>query len=136
VSIDSVLAAGRAAAERLMTDSCRITRTSREAAGEFDPDTGRHEQPDPDDVYEGRCRVQVTDSLNAQTPDFGGRVVTVQKAVVQLPIGAADVQVGDVVEIKAAGSDPALVGRRYTVAASHAKTHATARRVQVEEVTG
>lgn len=127
------LARGRAAAERLMVDACRITRAG--DVGALDPDTGRHAAAGETLVYAGPCRVQVVDSLNDQTPEFGGREVTLQSAVVAIPITATGVDVGDVVKVTAAAHDPELVDTEYRVVATHHKTHATARRLQVEQQT-
>ena len=124
----------RARAEALMVDACSVTRAGADAAA-FNPATGGYTQPDPVDVYAGKCRVQVTDALNEQTPEYGGREVTLQQAIVSVPIDATGIQVGDVVTITAANYDPELVGVTYRVLAIHRKTHATARRLRCEEVT-
>lgn len=128
------LAEGRRAAEALMADTCVITR-----AGEgpvFDPSTGTYTDAAGGPVYDGPCRVQVTDSLNARTPEAGGDLVTVQQLVLQVPVAATGVKVGDVATLITAKHDPDLINRKYRVVATHAKTHATARRLQCEEITG
>lgn len=121
----------RGYAEQLMVDSCTITR-----AGDpvFDPDTGTYTDPAPTTVYEGKCRIQLSDALFPQTREVGGGLVTVQRLTVQLPVAGTDaVAVGDTVEVTSAVNDPALVGKRYRITGSHAKTHATTRRLAVEE---
>lgn len=84
--------------------------------------------------YEGECRVQTT--LTAESnPDAGEREWTVQSLTVAVPMSATGFQVGDRVTVTAAALDADLVGRVFTVSALAHKTHMTARRLRVEEVT-
>lgn len=131
MSAATVALAGRTAAERLMVDTCAITRSG--GADTFDPDTGEYTTPAGTTIYAGACQVQLTDSLNASTPDVGGEAATISRLVVKVPMSVEDVQVDDVVTITASLLDPDLVGRRYRVASRFAKTFATARRLEVEE---
>lgn len=118
-----------------MVDSCTIVRPA-SGLPVFDPSDGTYDEADDTDVYDGVCRVQVMDSLNAQDAEAGGELLTVQRLVLQLPISVTGVRVGDVATITSSAMDSDLVGRVYRVVATHAKTHATARRLQCEEVTG
>jgi hypothetical protein len=54
--------------------------------------------------------------------------------VLQLPMSVTGVQVEDVVAITASGLDPDLPGRKFRVASQAAKTHASARRLELIEV--
>lgn len=132
VTASAVATAGRLAAEALMVDTCTI---GTPGAASFDSNTGTYTPPIITPVYTGKCRVQVVDSLNAGTPEVGERELTIQNLILQVPISATGIQVGHVAEITAAALDPELVDRRYQVVATHAKTHATARRLQCREVT-
>jgi hypothetical protein len=127
----SVLARGRAAAERLMVDECTITRAG-EGEPVFNETTMQYDPPPGSTVYTGRCRVQLTGAM-AGTPEAAERVLVVQRATVQVPISVTGVEVDDVVTITASAHDPDLVGNRYRVRSLFAKTHATARRLEVEE---
>jgi hypothetical protein len=132
MTAETITLAGRAAAEALMVDTCTIGTLE---AATFDSGTGTFTPGTIDPVYTGKCRVQVVDSLNAQEPRVGERQLTIQQLVLSVPTAAAGIEVGQVVELLTAALDPELVGRRFRVVGTHAKSHATARRLQCEEVT-
>lgn len=130
-----VLAGGRAMAESLMVDSCTITALTEpewdeEADDYADPAAGAT-------LYTGPCRVQVTDSLTVQTETVGEQLVATQRVVVSIPVDSDPTPIGSVVTITAVAdiSDPSLVDQTYRVTGTHAKTHATARRLPCEQVT-
>lgn len=127
----------RVLAESLMVDTCIITRPG---VGEpvFDPATGTYTDPARVTVFTGPCRLQVTSIIaNSTNSAAGERENMVQGSEFQLPVGGTDdVTINDVIEITSAAFDPALVGRKFTVIARHQKTHATSRRLRVEEGTG
>ena len=119
-----------------MLDTCRVTRAS--GAEMTDPITGEVTFPSvpvyPSAGEQGWCKVQ-TGRIQEFTPESAGRVVTVQRYLLHLPVGAGPVEVGDLVEILSAAWDPHLAGRRYRIVATHHKTLATAQRTEIEEVT-
>ena len=117
-----------------MTDECSITR----AAGEpvFDPTTGGYTHPAPTTVYTGQCGVQAYSPGNPTAADFGGREVTLTSFILKLPMDAGPPEVGDDVEITASAHDPHMPGARYTVQLVQRKSHASVRRVLMEEATG
>lgn len=121
----------RQQAESLMVDEATITRNGGEAV--FDPVTGTYTDPADSTIYTGPCRVQVG-APSVTTPEAGGDVLSVLRLTVQVPVSATGIQVNDVVTITAATHDPDLEGKTYRVTGTHAKTHATARRLEVEEV--
>lgn len=137
MSAATAIARGRVAAERLMVDSCTITRPG-EGEPVFNNDTGQYDPPPPVTVYSGRCRVQVPgDIASSQDVAAGEREWTTQQAVVSLPVeGSEDVRIGHTVHMDAVVHDAALEGREFGVRALHHKSHATARRLRCEEVTG
>jgi hypothetical protein len=116
-----------------MTDRCVI---SAGATLTWDAATSGYQPSGGTVVYDGPCRVQLPDVVG-RTPQFGGGEVTLQSAVVGVPIAVADVSVGDTVTVTAVGryGDPELVGVVFTVASVPHKTDATARRLRCEEVT-
>lgn len=132
MSAPSVTRAGRAAAERLMVDTCTVTRVS--AGGAFNETTGQYGADTTTSVYAGKCRVQQRDGL-ARGVTAGEREQMVGRFVVSLPMSATGVQVDDVVTITATGtdSDADLASRTFRVAELFHKTYATARRLVVEE---
>lgn len=121
----------RAEAEALMTDACTIVR---EGEPVYDPDTNEVEVS-TEEVYAGRCRVQVTDSLDVRVVDFGGQAVNTSRVTVAIPVGSAQVAPEDVVTITAAAHNDQLVGKVYRVEGAPEKTHATAIRLRCQEVT-
>lgn len=130
MSIESVLARGRGAAERIMQDACTIRRKTGES---MDPVTLQM-VPVYTTLYSGKCRVQITSTLAGSVmPEAGERVVAVQRLQVQVPVIVTGVAVDDEVVVSAAKHDPDLVGRVYRVRSEFAKTHATSRRLECEE---
>jgi hypothetical protein len=130
VSVESTLAAGRRAAEQLMTSRCRIIRLH-EVALDTASLTLTDLDPSDDGVYEGPCRVKTT-SLAVTTADAEGQLVAVQSSTLSLPVSVGGVRVGDRVEIVDGGPDPDLTGRRFRIAGLHAQTQATAHRYPIE----
>ncbi len=119
-----------------MTDTCVITTGGGTLT--FNATTGEYDVVAGAEVYSGPCRVQVPFIIGEQTPQYGGREVTLQFAIVSIPIAAVGVRVRHKVTITAVdgvAGDPELIGAEYTVVASHHKTDATARRLRCEEVT-
>lgn len=124
-----LLAAGRAAANALMTDTCTVTRIS---TATTNATTGAVTAASAV-VYTGRCRVQSYQPFE-ETPEVGERTATVQRYGAHFPMGAFVPTVGDVVTITASTHTPAMVTKKYRIVAPFTKTHATAQRCYVEEV--
>jgi len=120
---------GRTAAERIMLDTCTIRRKTGTA---FDETTGRYTDTTTT-VYTGKCKLQ--DRIIQGESEAGGREVITLSSVLHLPVPVTAVQVDDVAEVTAS-QDPAAVGRKLRVAQVHYKSYATARQLQVEDVTG
>lgn len=132
--IRAALPGFRAEVEGRMVDACTITRAGVNDTT-FDPDTGVYTDAADSTVYTGRCEIQVSDGLNANTTEAGGQVVVDQRVTLKIPMAVEDIRPDDVVTITASELDPDLVGKTYRVMAGFAKSFATARRLQVEEVT-
>ena len=135
MSIDDLLERGRAAAMELMQDTCEVVRVT---GSDTDLDTGVVTET-TEQVYAGKCRVQqaaATGDATAGDKVVGEAALLMVGRTLQLPVVAsAGVRAGDRVTIIACQHDPDLVGRQFTVRAEFAKTHATARRLGIEEVT-
>lgn len=123
----------RTEAEGRMVDSCTITRPTDEET--FDDTTGTYDDTDTSTIYTGKCEVQLSDGLNARGTNTGGSDVTITRLTVKIPVSATGVKVGDLVTITVGTHDPTLVDSKFAVVAGHAKTFATARRLEVERVT-
>jgi hypothetical protein len=126
-----VLARGRRAAERAMTDTCSIRR----AVGETNDPFSGEVTPGWEPVYTGKCRLQQTNSARADQHEIGEAYILLQQLEVQLPMSATDVQTGDEITLTASQTDMDNVGRVFRVRDLMVKTDATARRIQVTEAT-
>jgi hypothetical protein len=122
----------RSMAESLMTDTVTVRRATGETTQ--DPDTGST-VPVYADLFTSKCKVQAR-NLTALTAEAGGRTATTVRLELHLPLSADAVKAGDVAEITAVGalSDVQLLGRKFRITAPVAKSYATARRYEVEEV--
>lgn len=128
MSVASALARGRAAAERLMVDTCVIRR---EAGRTGDADgvvTKTYTQ-----LYSGRCRFQQPGG-QARASDAGETYTLMLRLEVQLPMTAGGFEPGDEV-LPDTSVDADLPGRVFLVRELAHKTHATARRLGLEERT-
>jgi len=143
MSADSVVAAGRVAAEALMKDFVVVRRQS----GVFtDPDSG-DVTPAYVDVYSGICKVQQT-IAQSSSPTAGGHQFTVQSARLDIPTWVTGLAVGDVAvasfldtatypDGSFPGDDvyPAAVREMtFRVVELFEKSYATAQRLRVEQV--
>lgn len=129
MSAASVLARGRAAAEALMVDTCLIQEVTGETTG-----TGGVVTPTYATVYSGACRIQQPDA-QARQEDAGQAYLLMSRRQLQLPMSVTGVRADQRVTITASAHDPDLVGRVFVVRDEFAKSHATARRVGIEEAT-
>lgn len=133
MSVATVLARGRRAAERLMVDTCLIRRKTGVTTDDLNGDTF----PAHETTYSGRCRVQSSGAgAMGQRVEPGEASVVVLRLELQLPVvGSENVGRGDLVTITAATNDAKLLTRTFKVHDLMHKTHATSRRLQLEEVT-
>ena len=127
--IAAVLPELRAQAESMMVDACKVEYVNGSA---WDEGAGAS-VPTYAARYEGKCRVQTT-LTEPGAADAGEREWTVESFTVSLPMSATGFTVGDRVTVTAAAFDPDLVNRVFSVTGLAYKTHMTARRLRVEEV--
>ena len=128
MSLDILMTSGRDAAERLMTDECRVTK----AGGvTVDPDTGQS-VPQVTEVYAGKCKVQTSGGVGGDTTDTG-TVVNEWLVRVDFPWATRGLTPDMVVEITKS-VDQNLVGHKFRLVSPQSqKTHATAQRWNVKE---
>lgn len=127
MSVESITRRGRTAADARMVDACTLAHPG----GDPTFDDGTY-TPDPATTYyTGPCEVQLEGSI-AQESEAGGAEVTFERLIVKVPISVEDAAINDVVTITDSLLDPDLVGQVFTVTSTHAKSFATARRLQVE----
>jgi hypothetical protein len=129
VSASTLLARGRAAAIRLMVDTCTIQHTT----GQTTNTTTGDVTPTYSLLYTGPCKVQGGDAASGQ--DVAEAHLAVLSPVLHVPIDVTGVVEGDVVTITASVNDPELVGKVFRVQGPHHKSFATARRFVCTEIT-
>ncbi|WP_029135322.1 DUF6093 family protein [Nakamurella lactea] len=127
-----VLARGRDHANALMQDSCTITIPG-EGEGTYDPGTNTTIPPDPTVIYDGRCRIQLSQPVSDR-PLVAVDQKTVVSHVISIPVGSPTVPRMALITITASTHDPANIGRQFTVRSRLSKTHATAERLQADEL--
>lgn len=120
---------GRAAAERLMTDTCTVTRTTSEPA--LNQATGTITDPTTLTVYAGKCRLKPATRLD-QPVQVGETMVAKWRWTVSVPFGTP-VELNDVITVNAS-QDPVMVGKQIRVRSTDRGTHITAHRLHGEEI--
>ena len=131
MSVQILVAAGRARAESIMLDACTITR---ETTAYTDPQTGQQSK-NTTTIYTGRCRIQMQVPGSASPAQPGEAYLLMLQLTVQLPIAVTGVQPGDIVTVTACPMDPELVNRKFRVQGLGHASHKTSRRLSVQEVT-
>lgn len=124
------VARGRAAAESLMVDTCTIRRRSAPVTSTVDASVSFTFTT----IYSGKCRFQ-QQGADARTEDAGEAYLRLLRLEVQLPMSATGFQALDEVTCDTSVHDPDLPGRVFLVRDLAHKTHATSRRIRVEERT-
>ena len=129
MSIGSTLARGRMMAERMMVDTCTIRRRTGESTG-----PGGVITPTYDVLYQGKCRFQ---QPNAQAVEErpGEAFALMLRIELQIPMSVTGLQAEDEVTCDTSAHDPDLPGRVFSVRDLAHKTHATARRIGLQERT-
>lgn len=122
-----LLARGREAAERLMTDTCTVTRATGETT--VDPDTGQV-IPETVTVYEGKCKLSSTPQTGEQRDSEEYRFL-VEQPRLHLPIDTG-VQSGDMAVITATETGNVSLGLQFRLNDLNRGTHRTAQRWNVE----
>lgn len=137
-AVTALLDRARRKAEQLMTDRVRIVRMTGEIR--VDAETGVS-VPVSVLVYEGLAKLQTyggiaqqsSASATGDTSNLGG-VVPVWSLRLDLPISVVDARSGDIAMV-VASRDAALIGARLRlINLQSEKTHATARRWNVQEI--
>ena len=129
MSLVGIVAAGRRAAESLMTTQVTVTRP-----GPLVEQPDGTVAPSQTTVYTGKAKLQSYEGYESN-PEAGGHVFTEQRMSLHFPVGSFAMQVGDEAVITGS-TDPLLIERRFRlVQVAPFKEHATAYRTFVEEVT-
>lgn len=132
MSLDSILESGRAAALRLMQDTCTIATPGADAPV-YDPATNTSTASGAVQVYAGPVRVQLQ-AIASDRPLVAGDSLSTVRYVVSVPVGAAAIPKGAVVTITESAHDPGLVGTKFTVRVVLHKSQATALRMECEKL--
>lgn len=127
----------RSSAQSLMTDTCTVKRATGELS--VDPETGVS-TPLQSLVYEGACKVQTYGGVASESSVSGsqgtlGTKVAQWSLTVHFPYATPGLQSGDIVEIHQS-QNTALTNRKLRlINLQSEKTHATALRWNVKEIT-
>ena len=127
------LTRGRALAERLMVDSCSISRPGAAVDELTGVPTWTQVYPADPTVASGKCQVSTYEPQES-TREVAAAQVTTQRYVLKVPVESFAPEIGDVATITAAPYDANLITRKFRVVALLHKTAATAYRLGVEEV--
>lgn len=120
---------GRRAAEKIMTSTVTVTTPGEQT---WNPDTLQYEDGPPVEHYAGKARIRLRGAA-VRDVEAAGQLAALQELVLSLPFAGTDtVTNGQTVTVTANPSDPALVGRRFTIQGTAAQTDATARRFTIE----
>ncbi|KAB2347348.1 DUF6093 family protein [Actinomadura rudentiformis] len=104
----------RPTAVSAMTSTCTITRAA--GPGTTAPD-GTFIPAARDPIYQGACRVAVkggSAGSNERRVISGERQITEREYLVQVPDSAAEIKVGDLVEVTTS-ADPTMTGLKFRV---------------------
>lgn len=128
----------RGFAETLMRDECTVTRATGET--HVDSETGVT-TPVFITVYAGRCKLQTSGGIGAETSVSGvqtsvGGKIPQWSLYAHFPFDTPGLEEGDVMEIQTS-YNPELVGRKLRLVNMQSeKTHVTAQRWNVKEIGG
>lgn len=128
--IGGVLGMGRRMAVSRMTDTCKITRVGAKTLNEG---TGTY-APSVVTVFTGVCRVKSGSGVSQV--DAGSGLVVVSQVELHLPVTAAGVLPGDMVEVTGSVTRSEQVGRVFRVVAAFDGSQTTALRYRVEVADG
>lgn len=123
MSVDTVLAAGRAAFLRRMRATVRIERPGEPVTGA----DGRVTTPRTT-LYEGRGYTRYPGLAFEQNPEVGGATLTLSRILVRVPHGI-QYRPNDVVTIVADPDNPQMAGTELQVQSSDDQSQATAQRL-------
>ena len=133
MNVERALMRGRAAAERLMVDTCIIRRGASEPV--IDEDTGAVTEGSRAVVYEGKCKVQSRSTVST-SPDAGGHSFVVVAREIHIPMDdAGNVRDDDAVELTSSRFNGFTVGKEYRVEGFTPDSFDTAARLPVTEMT-
>lgn len=127
---------GRAAAEALMVDQCRVE-SNETIPGAWDPEKLDYGPGTPVYSYEGPCRLKFSNTAVSEVDSVSQQLIE-QGAVLSLPISTSGLvekdHVATMTAVDETSGDTNLIGKQFRIEGPHHQTFATARRFTVEEV--
>lgn len=130
MSRDSVLARGRTFLLGGLIDTCLIERVTSEQTDQRDGTVTKQYAP----VYQGSCRIQAATANWAGPAEVGQAAIRLAAAELQLPVvGTEGIAIDDRVTVLTCTHDVEMVGRRYSVTGLSHKSHATTRKLPLQE---
>lgn len=124
------LASGRAAAQRLMTETCTITRAGT-GSQVYNAANDTFTEPSRQTIYTGPCRVKAPTGGDSRVA-AGDDVYHLDAYIVSIPVSATVIRPEDQVAITSAASDPTLAGITLRVRSITSGSQVTARRLMCE----
>ncbi len=129
----ALLAQGRAEAEALMVDTCTIRRVT----GQTTNSTTGVVTPTVSTVYSGPCKLQESGGLPREANPSPAAPVLMVYRQLHLPVATStNIRANDLATIDSCVNDAGMVGKVLVVRAERGKSWATARRLDVEQITG
>jgi len=121
----ALVAAGKRAHERLMTDVCTVTR---QVEGSFDDTTGKRTKISQT-IYSGKCRIKAAPVVQTEA---GERRNAVSVPLLDLPADdVAAILERDIVTVSSS-LNPSLVAVTFSVIGEEMATTSTSRRFEIE----
>jgi hypothetical protein len=128
MSAGGISARGRAAAERIMTDTCTVVRLA--AKPTLNTETGRNEYAETV-IYTGKCRVKAERGTSVGDVGAGETATSRVTPIVSVPVTVTGIKAGDRVRL-GDSSDDAQDNATLMVRAVQTGTFITARRLICE----
>jgi hypothetical protein len=134
MTAQATAARGRAAAERIMLDTCTIRAEVAGASRTFNSSTGDYDPAQGDVIYSGKCRVKDA-TFRALEVEAGDAPQIVTQLVVSIPIAVTGILERQTLTVDTSIDDPALAGQVVRIVNVPHGSFMTARRLVCKEWT-
>lgn len=125
------LASAQRAIEKMMDDTCTITRGDGEPV--LNTASGSMVIDDPTEVYSGKCMLSPEGDRLGVVVEGGGSVrPTTYRGSIPIDSGGDDVVPGDILTVTSSRRDPGLVGQTFRVDRALSGTFAVSRKFRLE----
>lgn len=132
MTVESVVAAGRQATDRLLIDTCTIVRPGA-AEATLDEATGALVPPATTPVYAGVCRLRQRAGGATGDVDAGEQQISLRDYLLEIPWDSTPPEVNDLASVTVS-DDAHLAGRELRITQVHHSSTLLVRRMTVEDV--